>query len=42
MPRYLLDDAAARQALTVPAAERDVAWDEDGVEAAVRIAGGYP
>ncbi len=38
----LLDDAAARLALTVPAAERSVAWDGDGLDAAVRTAGGYP
>ena len=38
----LLDDAAAREALTVPALERSVAWDPKGLEAAVRTAGGYP
>ena len=38
----LLDDAAARLALTVPAAERSVAWDGDGLDTAVRTAGGYP
>jgi len=38
----LLDDDAARQALTVPAEERGVQWDETGLLNAVRAAGGYP
>lgn len=38
----LLDAAAARQALTVPAKERGVDWDEEGLAAAVGTAGGYP
>lgn len=38
----LLGDEAARQALTVPAQERDVEWDDDGLSAATGMAGGYP
>lgn len=38
----LLDDQAARDALTVPAEARGVDWDEDGLQAAIQTAGGYP
>lgn len=38
----LLDDDAARDALTIPSTERGVEWDEAGLLAAVRTAGGYP
>jgi hypothetical protein len=38
----LLDDVAARDALTVPTSERGVEWDAWGLDAAVRTAGGYP
>lgn len=38
----LLNDDAAQQALTVPAQERGVAWEEVGLQAAVQTAGGYP
>jgi hypothetical protein len=41
-PIGLLDEASAEQALTVPARERDVAWDQDGLAAALDTAGGYP
>jgi hypothetical protein len=41
-PIGLLEDAAARDALTVPARERDVDWDPDGLALAVLTAGGYP
>ncbi len=41
-PIGLLEDEAARQALTVPAHERDIQWDEDGLMAATTTAGGYP
>lgn len=38
----LLDEEAARQALTVPATERGVEWDDEGLVAATTSAGGYP
>jgi hypothetical protein len=41
-PIGLLNDDAARQALTVPATERGVEWDEEGLGTAIRSAGGYP
>lgn len=41
-PIGLLDDAAARAALTVPARERGVDWDDDGLRAATAGARGYP
>jgi hypothetical protein len=41
-PIGLLDDDAARQALTVPATERGVEWDEEGLLTAITSAGGYP
>ena len=41
-PIGLLDDDAARQALTVPSTERGVEWDDDGLLTAIRSAGGYP
>lgn len=41
-PIGLLDDPSARQALTVPAQERDVQWDEAGLKAALATAKGYP
>ena len=41
-PIGLLDDAAAHDALTVPARERGVEWDDDGLTAAITAAGGYP
>lgn len=41
-PIGLLEDNAARAALTVPAKERDVDWNDDGLLFAVRTAGGYP
>ncbi len=41
-PIGLLDDNAARQALTVPTQQRGVEWDEEGLAAATGTAGGYP
>lgn len=41
-PIGLLEDAAARDALTVPARDRGVEWSDDGLAAAVGAAGGYP
>jgi hypothetical protein len=41
-PIGLLDDAAAREALTVPAEQRGAEWNADGLTAAVATAGGYP
>jgi hypothetical protein len=41
-PIGLLDDDSARQALTIPANERGVAWNKDGLASAVSTAGGYP
>lgn len=38
----LLGDEPARAALTVPAHERDVDWEAEGLSRAVRVAGGYP
>lgn len=38
----LLGDVAARQALTVPAQARGVEWTDDGLDAAVGTAAGYP
>lgn len=38
----LLDEEAARQALTVPATERGVEWDDESLVAATTSAGGYP
>lgn len=40
-PIGLLDDNAARQALTVPTQQRGVEWDEEGLAAATGTAGGY-
>lgn len=41
-PIGLLDSDAARDALIVPAQERGVDWDPDGLAAALETAGGYP
>lgn len=41
-PIGLLDDPAARDALTVPSRERGVEWGEDGLGPALAAAGGYP
>jgi|SRR5579875_484135 len=41
-PVALLDAAAARDALVIPAAERDVEWSEDGLAGALEVARGYP
>jgi hypothetical protein len=41
-PIGLLHDDAARQALTVPAADKGVAWAAEGLSIAVETAGGYP
>lgn len=41
-PIGLLEEAAARDALTVPARDRGVEWSDDGLAAAVGAAGGYP
>jgi hypothetical protein len=38
----LLDEQASRDALTLPAQQRGVAWNEDGLAAAVDTARGYP
>jgi hypothetical protein len=38
----LLDEAAARDALTIPARERGAEWAEEGLAAATAAAGGYP
>jgi hypothetical protein len=38
----LLDEQASREALTLPAQQLGVAWDEHGLAAAVDIARGYP
>jgi hypothetical protein len=38
----LLEKGAAKEALTVPAEERGVQWDDAGLDAAARAAGGYP
>lgn len=38
----LLGSEAARQALTIPARERGVAWGPEGLTAAVNAAAGYP
>ena len=41
-PLDLLDDAAATEALRVPASERGVRWSADAITSAVDAAGGYP
>ena len=41
-PVGLLDPDAARDALVVPADRLDVAWEPDGLAAALAAAGGYP
>ncbi len=41
-PIGLLDDVAAREALTVPARDRGVDWSDDGLAAATTTARGYP
>lgn len=41
-PLGLLDDAAATEALRVPARDREVDWHAEAVAAAVAAAGGYP
>lgn len=41
-PIGLLNPDAARTALVGPSIERDVAWDNDAVEQALAVAGGYP
>ena len=41
-PIGLLDEVAAREALTVPARDRGVEWSDDGLGAATAAARGYP
>ncbi len=41
-PIGLLSDEAARQALVGPSSERGVTWDEDALQQALSLAGGYP
>ena len=41
-PIGLLDDASAEQALTLPARERGVEWNPNGLASALATAGGYP
>ncbi|HEU5034490.1 MAG TPA: ATP-binding protein [Mycobacteriales bacterium] len=41
-PINLLDENASREALTLPAQQLGVQWDDEGLTAAVTTAGGYP
>ena len=41
-PIGLLDEAASRQALTLPAQQLRVQWDDEGLGTAIATAGGYP
>lgn len=41
-PVALLEAGAARDALVIPAADRDVEWSEDGLSRALEVARGYP
>lgn len=41
-PLGLLDAAAAAAALSIPATDRNVRWDPDGLDDAVAAAAGYP
>lgn len=41
-PIGLLDEDAARAALIVPAGQRGVGWERDGLDAAIAVARGYP
>lgn len=41
-PIGLLDEAAARQALAIPANDGGVEWGDDGLDAAIAAAAGYP
>ena len=41
-PIGLLDEAAARSALTSPTQEHNVVWEPDALDVALSIAGGYP
>lgn len=41
-PIGLLDEAGSASALTAPAAEQGVTWEDDALAAALAVAGGYP